>query len=53
VSQAGLIAVLAPQVATAVARSGVLIDRIVSYYAVLVAGGILLMVYHRYHRIIR
>jgi uncharacterized protein (TIRG00374 family) len=53
VSQAGLIAVLAPQVATALARSGVLIDRIVSYYAVLVAGGLLLMVYHRYHRIIR
>lgn len=53
VSQAGLLAVLAPQVATAVARSGVLIDRIVSYYAVLVAGGLLLMAYHRYHRIIR
>ncbi|HLY22626.1 MAG TPA: lysylphosphatidylglycerol synthase transmembrane domain-containing protein [bacterium] len=54
VSQAGLIAVLAPHaVATAVARSGVLIDRIVSYYAVLVAGGILLMAYHRYHRVIR
>jgi uncharacterized protein (TIRG00374 family) len=54
VSQAGLIAVLAPHaVAMAVARSGVLIDRIVSYYAVLVAGGILLMAYHRYHRIIR
>jgi glycosyltransferase 2 family protein len=53
VSQAGLIAVLAPHVATAVARSGVLIDRIVSYYAVLVAGGLLLMAYHRYHRIIR
>lgn len=54
VSQAGLIAVLAPHaVATAVARSGVLIDRIVSYYAVLVAGGLLLMAYHRYHRVIR
>jgi len=54
VSQAGLIAVLAPHaVATAVARSGVLIDRIVSYYALLVAGGILLMAYHRYHRVIR
>jgi uncharacterized protein (TIRG00374 family) len=54
VSQAGLIAVLAPHaVAPAVARSGVLIDRIVSYYAVLVVGGLLLMAYHRYHRIIR
>jgi glycosyltransferase 2 family protein len=54
VSQAGLIALLAPHaVPTAVARSGVLIDRIVSYYAVLVAGGLLLMAYHRYHRIIR
>lgn len=54
VSQAGLIAVLAPHaVATAVARSGVLIDRLVSYYAVVVAGGVLLMVYHRYHRVIR
>lgn len=53
VSQAGLIAVLAPHVATAAARSGVLIDRIVSYYAMLVVGGVLLMVYHRYHRIIR
>jgi uncharacterized protein (TIRG00374 family) len=54
VSQAGLIAVLAPHaVATAVARSGVLIDRMVSYYAVLVAGGLLLIAYHRYHRIIR
>jgi uncharacterized protein (TIRG00374 family) len=54
VSQAGLIAVLAPHaVPAAVARSGVLIDRIVSYYAVLVAGGLLLMAYQRYHRIIR
>ncbi|HLW48903.1 MAG TPA: flippase-like domain-containing protein [bacterium] len=54
VSQAGLIAVLAPHaVATAVARSGVLIDRIVSYYALLVAGGILLTAYQRYHRAIR
>lgn len=54
VSQAGLIAVLAPHaVAMSVARSGVLIDRIVSYYAVLVAGGLLLMAYHRYHRVIR
>ena len=54
VSQAGLIAVLAPHaVAMAVARSGVLIDRIVSYYSVLVAGGLLLMAYHRYHRVIR
>jgi uncharacterized protein (TIRG00374 family) len=54
VSQAGLIAVLAPHaVATAVARSGVLIDRIVSYYSVLVVGGVLLMAYHRFHRIIR
>jgi uncharacterized protein (TIRG00374 family) len=54
VSQAGLIAVLAPHtIATAVVRSGVLIDRIVAYYAVLVVGGLLLVAYHRYHRIIR
>lgn len=54
VSQAGLIAALAPDaVPAAVARSGVLIDRVVSYYAVLVAGGLLLMAYHRYHRVIR
>ncbi|HET7264035.1 MAG TPA: lysylphosphatidylglycerol synthase transmembrane domain-containing protein [bacterium] len=54
VSQAGLIAVLAPHaVAMTVARSGVLIDRIVSYYAVLVAGGILLAIYHRYRGVIR
>jgi uncharacterized protein (TIRG00374 family) len=54
VSQAGLIAALAPHaVATAVARSGVLIDRILSYYSILVIGGILLMAYHRYHRVIR
>jgi uncharacterized protein (TIRG00374 family) len=53
VSQAGLLAVLAPQVASAVARSGVLIDRLIAYYAVLVAGGLLLMAYHRYHRVIR
>lgn len=54
VSQAGLIAVLAPHaIATAVARSAVLIDRIIAYYAVLVVGGLLLVAYHRYHRIIR
>jgi glycosyltransferase 2 family protein len=53
VSQAGLIAVLAPTVAGTLARSGVLIDRLLSYYSVLVVGGLLLMAYHRYHRVIR
>lgn len=54
VSQAGLIGLLAPHAApTAIARSGVLIDRMVSYYAVLVIGGLLLAAYQRYHHIIR
>jgi len=49
VSQAGLIAAVASHaVSGTVARSGVLIDRILSYYSILLIGGILLMAYHRY-----
>jgi len=54
VSQVGLITLLAPGVVpSAVARSAVLADRFLSYYAVTVIGGALLVAYHRYRHIFR
>ncbi len=54
VSQVGLIALLAPQVAPpALIRSAVLADRFLSYYLILMIGAAFLIVYHRYRHVFR
>ncbi len=54
VSQVGLIALLAPQVAPpALIRSAVLADRFLSYYLVLMIGAALLITYQRYRHVFR
>jgi len=51
VSQVGMIALLAPHaVPPVLARSGVLLDRTLSYYVPTLVGAALLMAYHRYRR---
>lgn len=54
VSQVGLIALLAPgAVPSAIARSGVLVDRFLSYYLLTFIGASLLIAYHRYRHVYR
>jgi uncharacterized membrane protein YbhN (UPF0104 family) len=54
VSQAGLIALLAPGVMpSGLVRSAVLADRFLSYYLVLLTGAALLVCYHRYRHVFR
>jgi uncharacterized protein (TIRG00374 family) len=51
VSMAGLIVLLAPAVAPALARSAVLIDRFLAYYLLVLLGAGLLIAYHRFRHV--